>query len=135
MVIASPSKYRNPSGSIFADCTAPGGVSQRNLFFLTSLTPYILASLLFQKRRRPSRSGGDCCEKGVPSSGEKIVPGKNSNAGRRWRRGQRVVGLLLVHSVPARSALCHRVAQRHGESRSGPFLPLNTRQPVGRSAN
>jgi hypothetical protein len=40
MVIASPSKYRNPSGSIFADCTAPGGVSQRNLFF-----PYFLNSI------------------------------------------------------------------------------------------
>jgi hypothetical protein len=26
-----------------------------------------------QKRRRPSRSDGGSCEKGVPSSGEKIV--------------------------------------------------------------
>src|SRR5258706_1396097 len=27
----------------------------------------------FNKRRRPSRSDGGCCEKGAPSSGEKIV--------------------------------------------------------------
>ena len=36
-------------------------------YFVTSLLPYV------QKRRRPSRSDGGSCEKGVPSSGEKIV--------------------------------------------------------------
>ena len=42
---------------------------------LLPLPPYLVTSLLhsFQKRLRPSRSDGGNCEKGAPSSGEKIV--------------------------------------------------------------
>jgi hypothetical protein len=47
----------------------------RTPHFVLSLRRYFFTSLLLplQKRRRPSRSDGGCCEKGVPSSGEKIV--------------------------------------------------------------
>src|SRR6267378_112305 len=38
-------------------------------YFLTSLLPYFI----LQKRQRPFRSDGGICEKGAPSSGEKIV--------------------------------------------------------------
>jgi hypothetical protein len=47
----------------------------RVTFFYTSLPRCLVISLLHssQKRPRPSRSDGGSCEKGVPSSGEKIV--------------------------------------------------------------
>src|SRR5256884_682637 len=106
----------------------------RTLCSFTSLFLYFILIFRLQKRRRPSRSGGDCCEKGVPSSGEKIVGGKNSNAGRRWRRVRHAVELLHVHSVPARSSLCHRVVRRHGEERRSRRRALNIRQRVGRIA-
>ena len=40
-----------------------------------SLSRYFFVSPFFhlQKRQRPPRSDGGCCEKGVPSSGEKIA--------------------------------------------------------------
>jgi len=38
-------------------------------------------------------------------------------------RVRSAVEFLLVHSVPARSSLCHRVVRRHGEERSGRLLP------------
>lgn len=41
------------------------------LLLLSLLLYFIVFSL--QKRQRPSRSDGGCCEKGMPSSGEKIV--------------------------------------------------------------
>src|SRR5260370_36145129 len=59
---------------------------------------------------------------------------ENSIAARRWRNVRHSVQLLRVHSVPARSALCHRVVRRHGEERSRRFLPLNIRQRVARIA-
>jgi len=47
-------------------CAAPSvhRISSRHCFFAASL---------LQKRQRPSRGDGGCCEKGMPSSGEKIV--------------------------------------------------------------
>jgi len=53
-----------------------GRSTQRVSFYryvVTSLLPFFH----LQKRQRPSRSDGGCCEKGVPSSGEKIVGSKN----------------------------------------------------------
>src|SRR5467141_151568 len=93
----------------------------------------------FQKQRRPSRSDGGCCGKGVPSSGEKIgstvlssTKTMSEQSLPRWRR--RGCLLEVPHSVPTRSALCHCVVRRHGEERSGRFLPLNVRQRIGRIA-
>src|SRR6202158_914548 len=104
---------------------------------LTSLHPCFP---YFQKQRRPSRSDGGCCGKGVPSSGEKIVSTvllstktTPEQSFARWRR-RRGCLLEVPHSVPTRSTLCHRVVQRHGEERSGRFLPLDIRQRVGRIA-
>src|SRR5882762_4565413 len=53
-----------------------------------ALHPYFVTSLLHyrQKRQRPSRSDGGSCEKGAPSSGEKIVSSVKSVVGRRRRR-------------------------------------------------
>src|SRR2546422_3599745 len=52
----------------------------------------------------------------------------------RWRRVRHAVELLHVHSVPARSSLCHRVVRRHGEERRSWRRALNIRQRVGRIA-
>src|SRR6266513_2768405 len=38
-----------------------------------SLSPLAHLIRMLKKRRRPSRSDGGCCEKGAPSSGEKMV--------------------------------------------------------------
>src|SRR6267378_3856809 len=93
-----------------------------------------------RKQRRPSRSDGGCFGKGVPSSGENIgstallsmKTTSEQSVARWWRRR----GCLpeVPHSVPTRPTLCHRVVRRHGEERSGRFLPLNIRQRVGRIA-
>src|ERR1700746_3285232 len=82
--------------------------------------PCILTSLptYFQKRQRPSRSDGGSCEKGAPSSGEKIVSSLELVVGRRRRR-RRVrppVELLNEHLVFARG---HRVIRWHRKERSG----------------
>jgi len=75
----------------------------------------------------------------VPSSGEKIgstvlssTKTMSEQSLPRWRR--RGCLLEVPHSVPTRSALCHCVVRRHGEERSGRFLPLNVRQRIGRIA-
>jgi hypothetical protein len=41
------------------------------------VTSLLASFFLSKKRRRPSRSDGGCCEKGVPSSGEKIFVSRN----------------------------------------------------------
>src|SRR6202158_518150 len=124
-------------GTSLAEWVAPG--KTRNLsraYILASFHPYFP---YFQKQQRPSRSDGGCCGKGVPSSGEKIVStvllSTKTTSGQSFARWRRRGCLLEVpHSVPARPALCHRVVRRHGEERSGRFLPLDIRQRVGRIA-
>lgn len=52
----------------------PAHAGSRGICRLAGSLPLYFISSLFlplQKRRRPSRSDGNCCEKGVASSGEK----------------------------------------------------------------
>src|SRR5207302_7142510 len=83
----------------------------------------------FQKRLRPSRSDGGSCEKGAPSSGEKIV--SSVVRGRRRRCAEPALELLNEHSIfPGR----YRVVRWHGKERSSRLRPLNVRQRVSRFA-
>src|SRR5712692_5687513 len=89
-------------------------------------------SISHQKRLRPSRSDGGSCEKGVPSSGEKLLCRDSVVRGRRRRRRvRRAVELPHVHSVPAGSALRHLVIRWHLEERRIRLRLLNIRQGVG----
>src|SRR5260370_39309872 len=93
--------------------------------FLTSLVPYFLTS---RNGYALSAAMRGCCEKGAPSSGEKIVSRDSVVRGRRrWRRVRGAVELLHVHSVPAAR---HRVIRRHGKELGSGFLPLYIRQHV-----
>src|SRR6266566_1634412 len=83
----------------------------------------------FQKRLRPSRSDGGSCEKGAPSSGEKIV--SSVVRGRRGRCAGPAFELLNEHSVFAGR---YRVVRWHGKERSSRLRPLNVRQRVSRFA-
>jgi hypothetical protein len=59
----------------------PSSIRAARLCF--SLRRYTFTSffLPLQKRQRPSRSDGGCCEKGMPSSGEKLVKQLAENSG------------------------------------------------------
>ena len=50
-----------------------GGGSPQTVTSLFTKLLYLLNTLYLQKRQRPFRSDGGICEKGAPSSGEKIV--------------------------------------------------------------
>src|SRR5882762_1867526 len=70
--------YEKTGGRVhFPLLTQKNEGSAIHLNLLTSLLPYFVTSLLpyfiLQKRQRPFRSDGGICEKGAPSSGEKIV--------------------------------------------------------------
>src|SRR5882762_797196 len=98
-----------------------------------ALHPYFVTSLLHyrQKRQRPSRSDGGSCEKGAPSSGEKIVSSVKSVVGRRRRRRVWPPERVNEHFVFAGG---YRVVRGHREQRCRRFRPLNVCQRVRRIA-
>src|SRR5713226_65019 len=123
--------YHPSSQKPYLSSSAPSSVP----YLLTSLPPYLLTSLppyFITSRNGYALSAAmrGCCEKGAPSSGEKIVSRDSVVRGRRrwrWRRVRGAVELLNVHSVPAAR---HRVIRRHGKERGSGFLPLDIRQHV-----
>src|SRR5438445_8630226 len=98
-----------------------------------SSVPYFATSLLhcFQKRRRPFRSDGGICEKGAPSSGEKIVC--CALVVRRRRRKRYPLKFLLA--MLAHSALLNGKVGGHCKERWSRLRPLNVRQRVSRLAD
>ena len=58
-------------------------------------------TIFVQKRQRPSRSDGGCREKGVPSSGEKIVLTKRRRKQSIVPRGRRLVVTHSWHPLAA----------------------------------
>jgi hypothetical protein len=58
---------------ISADASPTNAIKSSALRHLPTTRQQLSLVYRPQKRQRPSRSDGGCCEKGVPSSGEKIV--------------------------------------------------------------
>src|SRR5713101_2031190 len=79
-----------------------------------------------KKRQRPFRSDGGICEKGAPSSGEKIVCCDLVVRGRRHRRSL----LELAYPVFSAAALFYGEVGGHREKRRSRLGALNVRQRV-----
>jgi len=76
--LGCPAKRRHVENPSRSNCVASLSSSMLGFYPATAF-PNLITSLhlWLQKRLRPFRGDGGCREKGVPSSGEKIVPTQN----------------------------------------------------------